>query len=84
MKEFPGRAPERAAVEVKPVFSQPAAAEQVDVQAPAASAAAQPVLSEERAGASDARKAAGIFLSSLRLLHPEAQQKTPSLMCFPK
>ena len=61
MKEFPGRAPERAAVEVKPVFSQPAAAEQVDVQAPAASAAAQPVLSEERAGASDAGKQPDIF-----------------------
>ena len=61
MKEFPGRAPERAAVEVKPAFSQPAAAEQVDVQAPAASAAAQPVLSEERAGASDAGKQPDIF-----------------------
>lgn len=61
MKEFPGRAPERAAVEVKPVFSQPAAAEQVDVQAPAASAAAQPVLSEERAEASDAGKQPDIF-----------------------
>lgn len=61
MKEFPGRAPERAAVEVKPAFSQPAAAEQVDVQAPAASAAAQPVLSEERAGASDAGKQSDIF-----------------------
>lgn len=61
MKEFPGRAPERAAVEVKPAFSQPAAAEQVDVQAPAASAAAQPVLSEERAEASDAGKQPDIF-----------------------
>lgn len=61
MKEFPGRAPERAAVEVKPAFSQPAAAEQVDVQAPAASAAAQPVLSEERAEASDAGKPPDIF-----------------------
>lgn len=61
MKEFPGRAPERAAVEVKPAFSQPAAAEQVDVQAPAASAAAQPVLSEERVGASDAGKQPDIF-----------------------
>ena len=61
MKEFPGRAPERAAVEVKPAFSQPAAAEQVDVQAPAAPAAAQPVLSEERAGASDAGKQPDIF-----------------------
>ena len=61
MKEFPGRAPERAAVEVKPVFSQPAAAEPVDVQAPAASAAAQPVLSEERAEASDAGKQPDIF-----------------------
>lgn len=61
MKEFPGRAPERAAVEVKPAFSQAAAAEQVDVQAPAASAAAQPVLSEERAGASDAGKQPDIF-----------------------
>ena len=61
MKEFPGRAPERAAVEVKPVFSQPAAAEQVDVHAPAASAAAQPVLSEERAEASDAGKQPDIF-----------------------
>lgn len=61
MKEFPGRAPERAAVEVKPAFSQPAAAEQVDVQALAASAAAQPVLSEERAGASDAGKQPDIF-----------------------
>lgn len=61
MKEFPGRAPERAAVEVKPTFSQPAAAEQVDVQAPAASAAAQPVLSEERAEASDAGKQPDIF-----------------------
>ena len=61
MKELPGRAPERAAVEVKPAFSQPAAAEQVDVQAPAASAAAQPVLSEERAGASDAGKQPDIF-----------------------
>lgn len=61
MKEFPGRAPERAAVEVKPAFSQPAAAEQVDVQAPAASAAAQPVLSEERAAASDTGKQPDIF-----------------------
>lgn len=61
MKEFPGRAPERAAVEVKPAFSQPAAAKQVDVQAPAASAAAQPVLSEERAEASDAGKQPDIF-----------------------
>lgn len=61
MKEFPGRAPERAAVEVKPAFSQPAAAEQVDVQAPAASAAAQPALSEERAEASDAGKQPDIF-----------------------
>ena len=61
MKEFPGRAPERAAVEVKPAFSQPAAAEQVDVQAPAASAAAQPVLSEEREEASDAGKQPDIF-----------------------
>ena len=61
MKEFPGRAPERAAVEVQPAFSQPAAAEQVDVQAPAASAAAQPVLSEERAEASDAGKQPDIF-----------------------
>lgn len=61
MKEFPGRAPERAAVEVKPAFSQPAAAEQVDVQAPAASAAAQPVLSEERAEASDTGKQPDIF-----------------------
>lgn len=61
MKEFPGRAPERAAVEVKPAFSQPAAAEQVDVQAPAASAAAQPVLSEERAEAPDAGKQPDIF-----------------------
>lgn len=61
MKEFPGRAPERAAGEVKPAFSQPAAAEQVDVQAPAASAAAQPVLSEERAEASDAGKQPDIF-----------------------
>lgn len=61
MKEFPGRAPERAAVEVKSAFSQPAAAEQVDVQAPAASAAAQPVLSEERAEASDAGKQPDIF-----------------------
>lgn len=61
MNEFPGRAPERAAVEVKPAFSQPAAAEQVDVQAPAASAAAQPVLSEERAEASDAGKQPDIF-----------------------
>lgn len=61
MKEFPGRAPERAAVEVKPAFSHPAAAEQVDVQAPAASAAAQPVLSEERAEASDAGKQPDIF-----------------------
>ena len=64
MKEFPGRAPERAAVEVKPAFSQPAAAEQVDVQAPAASAAAQPVLSEERAEASDAGKQPDIFEQS--------------------
>lgn len=47
MKEFPGRAPERAAVEVKPAFSQPAAAE--------------PVLSEERAEASDAGKQPDIF-----------------------
>ncbi len=61
MKEFPGRAPERAAVEVKPAFSQPAAAEQVDVQAPAASAAAQPVLSEEREETSDAGKQPDIF-----------------------
>lgn len=61
MKEFPGRAPERAAVEVKPAFSQPTAAEQVDVQAPAASAAAQPVLSEEREEASDAGKQPDIF-----------------------
>ena len=62
MKEFPGRASERAPVEVKPAFSQPTAAKQEAVQAAAASAkATQPALSEERAEAHIAEKQPDIF-----------------------